>query len=599
MKQTRLTTFGLILVGVPVVLQLVLLSWMLSILWSNEQAALQARESRNRIARLNDSMMSLSEFSFLLISARESVKKEDVLKEVSEIEKNITTQLDKLADPENQEHITKVKSVLTECTATAGAMLDQLRSARSEEERMSLGPRYFQFSKRFADAMSQLIEFEKKKRSQTVEISEVDRSRIHDGLIAFVAVNLSTSVLMSLFFASRINTPINRISNNLELLSQKKTLLPASDRDDELGSLDRLIHKLGAEISKAHERERSLIEKAADMICSLDESGNFLTVNPMANRMLNIKQEDLVARRLNELTRPEDSFAADELIRRSISSNDFQTAELTLCKADGALLETRWSCLWSDQESSLFCVAHDVTKEKELERMKQDFMNMISHDLRSPLSSVMGGLIMLTKGLNAPLTPSFREEVESAVRSSEKLIGFIDDLLDFQKLSAGQMPLEICENRVEAIIAEALELINAFAKSRAIQIKFDTNSDLAVACDKQKISQVIVNLLSNAVKFAPENSTVNVTAIDDGNSVRFSVSDEGPGVPEDLRVGIFEAFQQTKETKHQGTGLGLAICKMIVEGHGGTIGVRDAANATNTNAGCEFWFTIPKEQKPV
>src|SRR5262249_17030594 len=152
---------------------------------------------------------------------------------------------------------------------------------------------------------------------------------------------------------------------------------------------------------------------------------------------------DLVGRKLNELTTAKDSLAADELVRKAISSNDFQGAELTLNRAGGTTIDTRWSCLWSDQEGSLFCVAHDVTREKELARMKQDFLNMISHDLRSPLTSVIGGLTLLTAGARGAVPEPMKEEAQAAIASARKLVDFIGDLLDFQKLDAGQMPLDL------------------------------------------------------------------------------------------------------------------------------------------------------------
>lgn len=605
MKQTKLTSLGLILVAVPVVFQFVLLSGMLTMLWSIQQESLRARESRNRISRMNDCMLSVMEFSFILFSARQNVDKDYVLKEVEQIGKGIVTVIDGIGvDSESAEQIKRLKGSLRDLMSLAEWMLEGVRRARTEEERLAVIPRMATFAGSFTAELATLVDIEKKKHSQLSGVTSEDRARVSDWLIIFVVVNFVSSLLMAVFFASRINAPINRISSNLKLLAENEPLLPALTRADELGSLDRLIHTVASEVNTAHLRERALIEKAADLICSLDEAGTFLTANPMSTRMLSVQPEDLVSIKLNELTVLEDSFAADELIRRSIKSNDFETAELTLRRADSTTIETRWSCLWSDQEGSLFCVAHDVTKEKELARVKQDFMNMISHDLRSPLSSVMVRLSMLAEGAKDELTPSFREEAESAVRSAEKLVGFIDDLLDFQKLSAGQMPLELESNNAQSTVKEAVDLVAALAKDRSIELKYEEEtSNVSVLSDRRKVVQVLVNFLSNAIKFSPAESVVQIDVEDNSEFVRFSVGDQGPGVPEEMRIAIFEPFQQTAATQHQGTGLGLAICKMIVEAHGGSIGVAarmpidsscDAPEEITAH-GSQFWFTIPKK----
>lgn len=605
MKRTTLTSLGLILVAVPVVFQFVLLSGMLTMLWSVQQESVRARESRNRISRINDCMMGVLEFSFILVSARKDVDKNYVLKEVEQIGKDTVGVLEAVGtDPQSAGYVNRVKESMHDLGSLADWMLEGVRKAKSEEERLAVIPRMSTFAGKFTAELANLIALEKSRRSQVFGISSADRAKISDWLIIFLAVNFLSSFLMAVLFSSRIKAPINHISKNLKLLSQNSPLMPALAMKDELGALDRLIHTVESELNKAHTKERALIERAADLICSLDETGVFITANPMATRMLSIQPSQLISTKLNELTIAEDSFAVDELIRRSISSNDFQSAELTLRKADGTTVETRWSCLWSDQEGSLFCVAHDITKEKELERMKQDFMNMISHDLRSPLSSVMVRLTMLIEGSKDELTSSFREEADSAVKSAEKLVGFIDDLLDFQKLSAGQMPLELKSNRAQALIDEAVNLVKAYAKDRSIELKFinDTATILSV-CDGQKVIQVLVNLLSNAIKFSPAQSVVHIKVDDTAEAVKFTVSDEGPGVPEEMRVAIFEPFQQTTATQHQGTGLGLAICKMIVEAHGGSIGVTERMSVdsgsdigkNNAVQGSQFWFAIPKK----
>lgn len=609
MKGLKINSFGLILVTVPVILQLVLLCAMLSMLWSIQQESTRARLSRNRVCRVNDCIIAGFDFAWLMVSTRNNVEMPEFLRQVKEIENETVSKLDEPnPDAEYIVQSNKARASIRNMTSIAEDIFRRLRTAKDSDHRFMLIGKVADRFSLVGDDLSAMIDTERRKRLQVFGLTNDDRRKVQDWISIFIAVNVLSSIAMAVFFAARINSPINRISRNLKLLSQNQPLLPASTSMDELASLDRLVHNVAAELERAREREIALIEKAADLICSLDEAGTFLTVNPMAMRLLSMRPRELLGTKISELTIPEDSFAADELIRNSISSNEFQTSILTLRKADGSTVETRWSSLWSDQESRLFCVAHDVTRDNELARMKQEFMNMISHDLRSPLTSVMGGLTMLTKDSKG-VTAQFREEAEAAIRSSERLIGFINDLLDFQKLSAGQMPLELASHPVTDLISEAIELVAAFAKDRSIELRHEIQSEeILVLCDKQKIVQVLVNLLSNAIKFSPSQAGVQiaVTGVDD--QIKFSVIDAGIGVPEEMRTAIFEPFQQTVSTQNQGTGLGLAICKMIVEAHGGLIGVsaretliKPSISSLNESnqlsghfpSGSLFWFTLP------
>lgn len=599
MKQSKLVWLGITLVSVPIIFQLGLMVWMSSVIWSIQQENARARESRARVSQLNDCLVKIGDFVFVIASGRQSEREETILHEVN----SINTETERLLNgiqktPEQEQQMVRIRASLDELMSLADWAVKTGLKGATFQERISIMPTLVAGGQKFMDELHKMIDLERKAHSQDYQLSNEDKDRIRNGLLVSVAISIISTFFMAIFFGSFIKVPINQINDNLRLLSENKPLLPVLGRNDELGALDNLIHTVAEETNRALTRERALIEKAADLICSLDEAGTFLTVNPMALHMLSIQPSELVGKRLNEWTIPQDSFEADELIRRSISVNDFQNAELGLRKSDGTIIDTRWSCLWSDQEGTLFCVAHDITKEKELAQMKQDFMNMISHDLRSPLTSVIGGLTILSTGVKGDLPRELQEEAKSAIRSADKLVCFINDLLDFQKLDSGQMPLELKSNSVGELITEATQLVDTIARNQSVELKYQPGEkNSSVLCDKQKTVQVILNLLSNAIKFSPPDSTVEVLVEEHADHVRLSVVDSGPGIPEDMRQKIFEPFEQVDPGQHQGTGLGLAICKMIVEAHGGSIGVNDRPQGeSETSTGSQFWFTMKKRR---
>jgi len=237
----------------------------------------------------------------------------------------------------------------------------------------------------------------------------------------------------------------------------------------------------------------------------------------------------------------------------------------------------------------------------QAERHKQQLLQTVSHDLRSPLSSVRGILTLLSAGAMGPLPEKALNKVKIAEADVERLIKLITDLLDLEKIAEGKSVLEVSSVPVKRLVERAVNSIVSLAEEKGINIS-RTIDPVNVLGDEDRLVQVIVNLLSNAIKFSPDGGEIEIEAeaLEAGASsageaersvIEITVSDRGRGVPEELRSKIFERFEQVKKTdatESGGSGLGLAICKSIVELHGGSLGVRD-----NSGGGSVFWLRIP------
>lgn len=417
-----------------------------------------------------------------------------------------------------------------------------------------------------------------------------------------IAASLLVGFAMYFFFTIGIKKPIQHIAENSRRLSSDKPLLPTLKGDDEFSKLDRGLHQTRNAVEAAAKRESALINNVSDLVCSLGVDGTFLEVNAAAMRILRISAADLIGRRISDVVIPTQSLLADEYVRKAGEQNDIYNFELKLQPQSGAEIETHWSCIWSPMSNRLFCVVRDITEEKALSRMKQDFVDMVSHDLRSPLTSLGISLEMIEKGGLGEINNDAMKELQSTNRNVQILINFINDLLDFQKLDEGKVQLERTHCSINSIIKEAISLVKETARARQVVIEYSP-TEYEVYCDQVKMTQTILNLLTNATKFSPPESSVQVKVEEfekedakNGSdaSARFSwirvmVIDSGPGVPSEMRQRIFEPFEQVDSHKHQGTGLGLAICKMIVEAHGGKIGVTEKSG----ESGSVFWFEIP------
>lgn len=229
----------------------------------------------------------------------------------------------------------------------------------------------------------------------------------------------------------------------------------------------------------------------------------------------------------------------------------------------------------------------------ELETLKQDLTQMLVHDLRTPLTGMIGSLATLQNGGLGEMNPLMNEMVDIGINSAENLLEMVNDLLDISKMEAGSMDLQVRQTHLLALVESAIQHIQRQAFDKNIDLRIESiDASLDFECDEEKIRRVLVNLLGNAVKFTPSNGTITVDATKDTKGLTMRVHDTGPGIPEEFHDKIFEKFGQL-DTRRSGrtksTGLGLTFCKLAVEAHHGRIWVE-----SEDGNGSTFKFFLPK-----
>ena len=231
-----------------------------------------------------------------------------------------------------------------------------------------------------------------------------------------------------------------------------------------------------------------------------------------------------------------------------------------------------------------------ATEIRELEQFKKELIGIVSHELKSPLSSLDGFLSGFSSGLFGELSKKAQTSVERAHKSVRRLMGLVMELLDLDRLEAGQLEMSCEQFSVEDLVAAAVDTVKELAEQSGVQIVVK-NADTKIFADRNRLVQVIVNLLSNALKFSPQGGRVTVTTSTKDGWLECRISDEGRGIPESLRKEIFEPFKQIESKdaiNKKGTGLGLTISRSIIEQHHGTIAVD-----SELGKGSTFWFKIP------
>ncbi len=228
----------------------------------------------------------------------------------------------------------------------------------------------------------------------------------------------------------------------------------------------------------------------------------------------------------------------------------------------------------------------------ELDRMKDTFLSMITHELRTPMTVMIGLAETLDAGVYGSLNEAQSDSVSRIIESGDRLRQLVNDLLDLSKLESGMMRLQLEPLDPRTLVEAVIEQIHPLAEKAGVTLENNVGFNLPeIQCDGLRIEQVLTNLLSNAIKFTPSAGIVRITANIKDKFIIFNVVDNGCGIPPNSINYIFDKFIQlhpNKEERTKGTGLGLAIVKHLVEMHGGLVGVE-----SQTGQGSRFYFGLP------
>lgn len=580
----KLATKGLLLICVPVAVQVVIIVTFAVLLWRAQTFAVHEAHAKEFIGECDK--LVLDGFHIARKVLRLSGETELVTpEELNMLKAHAATITAQLSEDGMNEDAAEISSVLN-------LFYDLLTKIRSTEvaSEYKFERDLFKIVENLMGRMSRVIDLVNNR-----QLEDNSQRRQLEELISkllFVSVGLCVVLTLGLaYFAyNNLRRPLMRMSANAEKMSKRLPLesVPVQG-SDELAQLDRLFHDVNDAVNDAFERERNLITHAADVVCSIDEKGNLINANPYTSLLLKFDEDELKGASIFDLVSAADCAKVDSLFQTSAKSGTTRVEEIQMVTKDKTTIETAWSLIWSKSDQSFFSVMHDITERKELERLKQDFIAMISHDLRTPLMSLNSSFELVESGAVGEVPAEAQPQLTRAIKNTEHLIDLVNDLLDFEKLEAGRMEFDLSDCNLIDIIEQAKGMVESLAAARQISIVIE-NCDYRCRVDSRKILQVLINLLSNALKHAPESSDIAIKSLVLGDKVEVSVHDRGAGVPESLSRSIFMPFEQVAGDPHAklGTGLGLAICKLIIEGQGGTIGVR----TSDFGKGSNFWFTV-------
>lgn len=347
--------------------------------------------------------------------------------------------------------------------------------------------------------------------------------------------------------------------------------------------------RLYEQAQAAETRYRSLLEGVADAIIVADAQGRIIDANAVSCELLGYRREELLQLSLSDLGTASADQDAQELAR--LLDVGHWRGEIIWRRKDGSLLPVEGHVRAVELATGTVYLGsiRDISQRRALQQMQQEFMAMISHDLRNPLTSVKGYAQMMQR------RQSYNEEaVEIILTQTRQLERLVGDLLDATQIEAGRLELQPTPGDLVELVRSHVEQAQALTTAHTLYLVAPEHP-LPGWFDHDRLGQVLQNLLSNAIKYSPEGGAIGVRVEDLGRAARVSVADEGEGIPEEALPRLFERFYRAANaaSRAKGLGLGLYISRSLIEAHGGRIWAE-----SRPGQGSTFTFVLPYGQPP-
>lgn len=333
---------------------------------------------------------------------------------------------------------------------------------------------------------------------------------------------------------------------------------------------DRRLREALQEQSSRLEAILSAITKG---ILLFDKTGRCAMANQAALRILNRSEAELIGASQAELS---ELFGAHFVEPDPLEiSTEFR--RLSTRTEPVRFYHASWEPVTTvdGKELGQILILNDITRETELDQMKEEFIATVSHELRTPLTAMKGSLGLLAGGVLGSMEPMQTELIQIALQNTDRLIRQVSEILSLSKLESGKVQMKLAPTNLNRVAGDVLSELAPVPAGRQIDVTAELDSDLPlILADGEQIRQVLTNLLGNAYKFTPEGGRVHLRTQATATEVRLTVTDSGPGIAADQLERIFERFTRAPgeaSRRASGTGLGLAIAKNIVEQHGGRI----------------------------
>ncbi len=409
---------------------------------------------------------------------------------------------------------------------------------------------------------------------------------IAGAILVSVAVMATLLLFCGLGYDQRIKALRSSLAANVA-----KEQLPDT-RHAEAYSCEQLLSHFLARAASLEERQNLIADYSNDVICTLEGSLQISCASPMSANAWGYSPVELLQRPIQDIV--SNAAFVEEAFRKGKEDGGEFVVSAHLRKTNGEEMDTSWTVEWSNSEQLYFAVVQDVTAQREIERLKNEFVAVVSHDLQSPISNVRWTLRLIEDGLYGELNETGNERLRDARQTVDYLLDVIADLLDLHRIETAAPQMKYAEIELNDLIADSVKAVAGLAEAKHITLTQEI-SGLRCVVDPVRIKRVIINLVANAIKFSPKGSNIRAKVTQDLHNFRISISDQGDGIDPEFISRLFDRFYQVSnpEARREGSGLGLFASKAIVEAHGGKIEVQ-----SERGKGTTMIVTLPNGPSP-
>ncbi len=415
---------------------------------------------------------------------------------------------------------------------------------------------------------------------------------------------IAFSLLINL--PNNIANPIKELTESIRQIANKNYSERVNFMNhNEFGDLARSFNTMALKLQEYHnsnlykltfekKRLETLINNMHDPILGLDNDGLILFANDEALKIMGLKTEDVIGKSAT-------SMAVTNDLLKSLIINQLESEKPHPLKiySDGKesyfekeTVNITITPTGEEQPISIgeVIILRNITIFKELDFAKTNFIATVSHELKTPISSIKLSLQLLENTKTGQINDGQQQLIESIREDSQRLLKITGELLKLSQIETGNIQLSLEESNPYKIIEYATEAVKKEAEQKQIKISVDTEKDLPnVKADSEKTSWVLINFLTNAIRYSSENSQIIVSVKKDDNQLVFKVSDKGKGIDSRYRMKVFDKYFQVPGSHKSGTGLGLAISKEFIEAQNGSIGVE-----SELGLGSTFYFKLSR-----
>jgi PAS domain S-box-containing protein len=349
-------------------------------------------------------------------------------------------------------------------------------------------------------------------------------------------------------------------------------------------------------------RLKATLDHIVDGVITINESGSIESFSAGAERMLGWRADEVLRRDVALLMDGANAAQHGRSLQRYLRTGEARimghTREIEARRKDGTTVAVEISLgeMRLEDRRLFIGVLRDVAERRRVDRLQNELLSTVSHEFRTPLTSIVGALGLLKGGVGGELGPQAQRLVALAHDNGHRLVRLVNDFLDLEKMRSGKVEFRLAPHALAPIVRHSVETNRAYADGYGVQLALDgADDELLAYVDPERIEQVLANLISNAVKFSPRGATVRIALVRDGAAAMISVRDQGPGIPPEFRARIFEKFAQADASDARGragTGLGLSIVKSIVDRLDGQVGFDSTPGAGTTfRVGLPLWHT--------